>query len=68
MHFQAILAHFILLLVCNSFTTKASPAIGGTNNEDVFSKLKLCMVTDVLVSLLLRPDVLWKANTILQPH
>lgn len=49
MHFQAILAHFILLLGCNSFTTVASPAIG-TNNEDIFSKLKLCMVTDVLVS------------------
>lgn len=67
MHFQAILAHFILLLGCNSFTTVASPAIG-TNNEDIFSKLKSCMVTDVLVSLSLRTDVLWEANTILQPH
>lgn len=62
MHFQAILAHFISLLGCNSFTAVASPAIG-TNNEDIFSKLKPCMVTDVLVSVSLRPDVLWKANT-----
>lgn len=67
MHFQAILAHFILLLGCNSFTALASPAID-VNDEDIFSKLNPCMVTVVLVSISLRPDVLWKANTILQPH
>lgn len=67
MHFQAILAHFVLLLSRNSFTAVASPAVS-TENEDIFLKLTPCMVTDILVSVSLRPNVLSKANTTAQPH
>lgn len=58
MHSHAILAHLILLLGCNSFAAVPSPS----KTVDIFSKLNPCMVTDVLVSLSLRPDMLWKAN------
>ena len=60
MHLHAILAYLILLFGCNSFAAVPSPAKAG----DAFSKLNPCMVTDVLVSVFPRPDMLWKANTI----
>lgn len=67
MHFQAILAHLILLLSCDSFMAVASPAVG-MEKDDIFLKRNPCMVKDVLASVLLRLNGLWKANTTAQSH
>lgn len=67
MHLHAILTHFILLLACN-FCAAVPPPASAVETDDIFSKLKPCMVSDVFVSVSLPPDMPWKASTTPEPH